>query len=98
MYPQDGVYDHSRPWQSNEERLTGDALAAAAGMATEAIRAIRPPIPRIGLLPNRFGMRKGYLGIRDIVKVDLIYPGARVDYSGSQSGYQGSSFPSLAQF
>lgn len=92
-----GVYDTTKPWQSNEERLAGHALSAAAlGADTDDIRSIRPPIPRVGFLPPRFGYgERRALGIGDLVDLDLIYPGARVDYSGNQSGYQGTSFPSL---
>lgn len=98
MYPTEGVYDHSRPWQSNEERLVGEALGTTAGMTADDIRAIRPPIPRIGLFPPRFGLSKPPLGIRDIIDIEHYYPGARTDYSGMSSGYQGSSFPTLNQF
>lgn len=98
MQSADTVYDRTKPWQSNEERLTGQALAAVATLDAAQIQSIRPPIPRIGFLPPRFGYWQEALGIRDIVRLDQIYPGARVDYSGSQSGYQGTSFPSLNQF
>jgi hypothetical protein len=98
MYPQDGWYDHTKPWNSNEERLTGEALGALFTMSSEEIRNLRPPIPRMGLFPPRFGLSRPAIGIRDVIDIDHYYPGARVDYSGMQSGYQGSSFPSLAQF
>jgi hypothetical protein len=85
-------YDYSRPWQSNEERLTGIALMAVALMPADAIRAIRPPIPRIATNPPRFGLPdRGAIGIADIIDMDQLYPGARIDYSGSNSGYSGST-------
>jgi hypothetical protein len=89
------VYDTSRPWQTHEEWLVTNALSAQAAMSPEQIREIRPPLPRVQLFPPRFGYRNTVPGIRDIVRLDALYPGARVDYSGAQSGYSGSSFPAL---
>lgn len=91
-------YTQGRPWQSNEERLCGEALAANATMDSNQIAAIRPPIPRVGLFPPKFGYRQEAFGIRDVVQIDNVYPGARIDYSGSTSGYSGTSYPSLNQF
>jgi hypothetical protein len=84
-------YDTTRPWQSNQERLVGIALQAVALMPVDQIRAIRPPLPRIAMLPPRFGYRQECLGISDIINLDQLYPGARIDYSGSNSGYSGSN-------
>lgn len=91
----DGQYDYSRPWQTNEERLTSQALQAVAQLPAEVIQQIRPPLPRVQLFPPKFGYRVDAFGIRDVVNVNTIYPGARTDYSGSNSGYQGTSFPAL---
>lgn len=92
------AYNAAPPWQSNEERLCGEALAANANMSSDQIASIRPPIPRVGLFPPKFGYRQDAIGIRDIVQIDNVFPGARVDYSGSTSGYSGTSYPSLNQF
>jgi hypothetical protein len=86
------------PWQSNEERLTSQAIASALLMSSDQIRALRPPIPRISFLPPRFGYRVDAIGIRDLIDINKTFPGARVDYSQAQSGYQGTSYPSLNQF
>jgi hypothetical protein len=87
-----------RPWGSNEERLTVTALASVANLTAEQISQIRPPLPRVQLFPPRFGYRIDAFGIRDVVNVNTVYPGARIDYSGSNSGYQGTSFPALGVF
>lgn len=94
----DGVYDRSRPWQSNEERLAGDALTSAAlGTPRDQLANARPWRPRQGpLLPPRFGYGpKTAIGVADLVDLDTYYPGARVDYSQNQSGYQATSTPVL---
>ena len=101
----DGVYGY-RPWMQNvpaanpqpndyEAAVTKAALAPTMGMDEEAIRQIRPLL-NINPFPNRFGYRTEALGIRDIARVDSLYE--RIDYTGRQSGYQGSSYPSLNQF
>lgn len=91
------VYVRPLPNRSNEERLVDEALAANT-VPGSYLRAIRPPIPRLGLLPPRFGYNREVLGIRDIINVETIYPGARIDYSRSNSGYSGTSYPSLNQW
>jgi hypothetical protein len=63
--------------------------------SADEIRAIRPPIP-INLFPPRFGYRTEALGIQDIVRLDDLFQ--RYDFTGKQSGYQGTSYPSLNQF
>ena len=84
-----------RPNSSFEDQLTGAALAAAMSESADEIRAIRPPLP-INPFPPRFGYRVDALGIRDIVHLDDLF--RRYDFSGKQSGYQGTSYPSLNQF
>lgn len=81
-----------RPWA---QQVTGEALATVMAENADEIRAIRPPIPII-LFPPKFGYRDEALGIDDIVRLNSIYP--RYDFSGRQSGYQGTSFPCLNQF
>lgn len=84
-----------RPWTSNEERLVSQALASASIPGYILQAQVRPPLPRVQLFPPRFGYRTEPIGIQDILDIDRTFPGARVDYSGSNSGYQGSSAPSL---
>lgn len=98
MQSADGVYDHTKPWQSNEERLVSESLATTAGMPAAVIQQIRPPLPQVQLFPPKYGYRREAFGIRDVVNVNTIYPGARVDFSGRVSGYQGTSFPALNAF
>lgn len=94
----DTRYDYTRPWQSNEERLTGEALSAAAlGASPDDIRSIRPALPSVGFLPPRFGWGPPtYLTIGDVVNIDRA--SSRVDYSQSNSGYSGTSYPQQGIF
>lgn len=89
----DTVYDRTKPWQSNEERLAGQALATAS-VPAQQIRQIRPPVP-VELFPPKYGYRRAAFGIDDVVRVGELYPQARTDFSGRVSGYQGTSFPAL---
>jgi hypothetical protein len=84
-----------RPNGSYEDQRTGAALASQMEMSADEIRAIRPPLP-INPFPPRFGYRVDAFGIGDIVHLDDLF--RRYDFSGSQSGYQASSYPSLNQF
>lgn len=96
----DTVYNHNRPWQSNEERLTSDSLAYA-DVPAEQIRAIRPPVPQT-LFRQPYGYAEyaqRQLRITDIGLVADMYP--QVDYTGRVSGYSGSlrnGFPALNTF
>src|SRR4051812_9819031 len=97
MQNADTVYA-PKPWASHEERLTSEALASATAAGSDLQAGVRPPIPRVILFPPRFGYRTEPLGIRDILDVDHAFPSARVDYSGSSSGYSGTSTPSLGNW
>lgn len=88
-------YERTRPWASNEERLTTEALASATIPGAVLQAQVAPPLPRVVAFRPRFGYERDALRIDDIVNLDVIFPGARVDYSGSRSGYSGSSFPAL---
>lgn len=102
----DGVYGY-RPWMQNvpqptnrtgspyEQDVTDAALATVSAMDSDEIRNIRPLLP-IQPFPPRFGYREEVLGIKDIASLDQIY--RRIDFTGRQSGYSGSSYPSLNQF
>lgn len=81
------------PNQSWEEQLTTQALMEALAGTPDQIRAIRPPLP-INPFPSRFGYRQEALGIMDVVDINDIYPERR-NFSGKQSGYEGTSYPSL---
>lgn len=84
-----------RPNGSYEDQITGAALTAAMTQDVDEIRAIRPPLP-INPFPPRFGYRDEAFGIADIVHVNDLFQ--RYDFTGKQSGYQGTSYPSLNQF
>jgi len=100
----DGRYDHTkgaeqlpdwsytRPWATNEERLTSQAVAAALADAPTVQDMIRPPLPQVNLFPPRFGYRTRQLGIKDVINVDEIYATpVPTNFGGSQSGYEGTS-------
>jgi len=101
---QDGRYDHThqaeqlpdwsytRPWATNEERLTSQAVAAALADAPTVQDLIRPPLPQVRLFPPRYGYRVRELGLDDIVDINEIYKAVPPsNFGGSQSGYEGTS-------
>jgi hypothetical protein len=83
-----------RPNASYEDMETGEALASAMSMDADQIRAIRPPLP-INPFPPKFGYRDTAFGIEDIVHLNDLFQ--RYDFTGKQSGYQGTSYPTLNQ-
>lgn len=87
------VYYKTRPSQSMAEQIVSEQL-----MMNAAINAtIRPPIPNIGKMPNRFGYRTTTPGIEDVLTVDDSFSANFGDFSGTQGGYGGTSYPSLPQ-
>lgn len=84
-----------RPWSSLKEQQVSDALREWTDMPPDAARRIKPPVPNIGRTPPRFGYAQHVLSITDIARLDDVYPGARTDYSQSQSGYSATSYPAL---
>lgn len=103
MSTPDGRYDHTKPWNtlppwsinrpfaSNEERLTTQALEAALIPGIELQELVRPPLPQVQLFPPRFGYRTRELSIADIITgVDAVsFPSQ--NYSGGPGGYEGTS-------
>jgi len=91
------VYDTTKPWQSLQENQVSRALSGQARLSTAAIEAIRPPIANIGKpAPPRFGYGPCQQPtIADVLAVDSKFPLPRVDYTGSQAGYSGTSYPTL---
>jgi hypothetical protein len=94
MYTQDSVYAR-RPWSSYQEQQVTNYLAQWTDLPADTVRHIAPPIPNIGRTPPRFGYRNYVPGIADIARLDDLYPGSRIDYSQSQSGFAATSFPAL---
>lgn len=90
----DTIYNWTRPFQSMQEQLVQAQLTANAS-ADAANR--RPPIPNIGKVPNRFGYDTTPPGISDILVVDDSFAAQFGDFSGTESGFAGTSYPSLPQ-
>lgn len=88
----DTIYNVSRPVQSMDEQLVSAQLVANASIDAASIR---PPIPNIGKIPNRFGYPTDPPGISDILVVDDSFAANFGDFSGTESGYMGTSYPSI---
>jgi hypothetical protein len=84
-----------RPWSTSQEQQVSNYLKDWLDMPTDSIRRIAPPIPNIGRTAPRLGYTQHVPGIRDIARLDDLYPGSRVDYSQRQSGYSATSTPTL---
>lgn len=94
-----------RPWMQNvpmnmpaskntyENYMVADALApVTGGLDHDQIQGRSGPL-NLDLFPDRFGYRVDAIGVSDVARLDDLY--RRVDFSQKQSGYSGSSFPSL---
>ena len=81
---------YNRPWDTNMERLTTQALAAATVPGQELADMVRPPMD-IDPFPPRYGYRVRELGITDMIDIDEEYLPKFNDYSGTPAGYQGTS-------
>lgn len=97
----DGVYDdrpwnrppdwtYLRPFSSNEERLTQQALEAATAPGAMLADVVRPPLDQVQLFRPRTGYRTRALGLEDIIDIDRVIP-PRQDMSGEWQGFAGSS-------
>lgn len=84
------IYNWTRPFQSMQEQLVQQQLL---DNATAEAANRRPPIPNIGLIPNRFGYDRTPPGISDVLLVDEAFSANFGDFSGTESGYMGTSFP-----
>jgi hypothetical protein len=87
------------PFQSNQERLLSQALAAWTMSGAELQAHVRPNLPQIQLFPDRYGYTDTELSIEDIVA--LPRPGAeqRVesDFSNTPNSTQSTSRNTLGQ-
>lgn len=90
----DTIYNWTRPFQSMQEQLVSQQLL---DNATAEAANRRPPIPNIGRVPNRFGYDTTPPGISDILVVDDSFAAQFGDFSGTESGYAGTSYPSIPQ-
>lgn len=55
------------PFQSNQERLISQSLAAWTMSGAELQKYVRPPMPQIKLFPPRFGYTEFEISIEDLV-------------------------------
>ncbi|MFB7861649.1 hypothetical protein [Streptomyces sp. NPDC056069] len=98
MQSQDSFYER-RPWSSSREQQVTDHLREWTDMPAGTIRRLPPPVPNVGRPAVRNTTKPGgkpyVIGIDDIVRLDDIYPGARIDYSGRQSGYSSTEQPAM---
>jgi hypothetical protein len=90
----DTVYNVTKPVQSMAEQLVSAQLVANA-YSDAANR--KPPIPNIGRVPDRFGYRDYTPGISDVLIVDDSFSAQFGNFSGTEGGYGGTSYPSLPQ-
>jgi len=88
------IYNWTKPFQSMNEQLVHAQLVENATLEA-ATR--KPPIPNIGKIPNRFGYRTDPPGISDVLVVDTAFAAQFGDFSGTESGYMGTSYPSVPQ-
>lgn len=73
-----------------EARATNDDLTDP-----DLLRSLRPiALPQVPLLPPRFGYGHPVIDVEDCVDLDR-NSAERYDFSGSQGGYSGNSYPSL---
>ena len=57
------------PFQSNQERLLSQSLAAWDMTGEEIQALVRPPLPQIKLFPPRYGFTENEIGIEDIIQL-----------------------------
>ena len=90
-WDQPPAWQYLRPWASNEERLTQQALEAALTPGEELVDMVRPNLDQIQLFPPRFGYRTRALGIDDILDVNETFAATAPNFTGNEAGYQGTS-------
>ena len=57
------------PFQSNQERLLSQSMAAWTMGRAEIQEYVRPPMPQIKLFPSRFGYNESEITIEDIAQM-----------------------------
>lgn len=76
-------------------RITEAQVMADDMTDPDLIRSMRPiALPQVPLLPPRFGYGHPVIDVEDCIDVDRS-SAERYDFSGSQGGYSGNSYPSL---
>ncbi len=89
------LYDYTK--RGANESVAEQYVTERLNQAAMASTNVRPPIPNIGRKPPRFGYRSVTPDIYDILNVDSVFNSKWGDFSGTVSGYQGTSFPHLNQ-
>lgn len=78
-----------------QERIIQAQVMADDLTDPDVIRALRPiALPQVALMPPRFGYGHPVIDVEDCVDADRS-SAERYDFSGSQGGYSGNSYPSL---
>ena len=88
------------PFQSNQERLLSQSLAAITMGAAEIQEYVRPPLPQLHLFPARFGYSEHEIGIEDIIDLPRKVPTAQrveSDFSNTPNTQESSSRNTLGQ-
>lgn len=88
------TYDQKRPWGSNEERLTGEALAASQTPGDVLAEMVRPPLPQIIMFPPLYGYpsySQRQATIDSVLGESRFGPNQRTDFSGGEAGWQASA-------
>jgi hypothetical protein len=88
------IYNYTRPFQSMTEDLVHNQLVRNSSV--DAANR-RPPIPNIGKIPDRFGYSQWTPSISDILVVDDSFAAQFGNFSGTESGFEGTSYPSVPQ-
>lgn len=83
------AWSYMRPWASNEERLTQQAINAALVPGQQLQDLVRPPLPEVQLFRPKFGYRVREIGIADVANVDRVFQ-ANDDFSGTTPGATGA--------
>ncbi len=94
--PEEGAYPpqaYLGPFQGNNDRLLGQALAVGAMTSEEIQEYVRPNLPQVELFPDRYGYVTTEIGIQDIVELGGRAGGQRVesDYSNTPNTTQSTS-------
>ena len=70
--PTEALYppqEYIGPFQSNQERLVSQSLAAWNMTAAEIQEYVRPPLPQVQLFPARYGYTDTEISIEDLINL-----------------------------
>jgi hypothetical protein len=83
-------YDYAGPFASVQERLLSQALNSITMPGEVLQNVVRPNLPQVDPFRARMGYRTRALSILDVMNVNEQFQPERVDFTGSQAGYQGT--------